>query len=290
MSLRKIINAGVHVDTPKWLPDNMLYETMMGSEAYGVSSAESDMDIYGVVIPPKELIFPHLSGEIPGFGAQIQRFNQWQLHHLKALGKEWDFSVYGIVRFFQLAMDNNPNILDSLFAPKRCVLHCTQSWEVVRQNRRIFLHKGSWHKFSGYAHSQMHKIRTKMAEGGRRDLIEKFGYDVKFAYHLVRLMGEVEQIMTEGDLDIERDRERLKGIRRGDWKLEDLEAWFTEREKTLGTLYTTSTLRHTPDEPAIRKLLIDCLEHHYGSMSNIVNTVSDERRLLAQISQLTRGY
>ena len=110
--MRKIINAGVRFDSPKWLPDNMLYETMIGSEAYGVSSDDSDIDIYGVVLPPKEMIFPHLAGEIPGFGNQIQRFEQWQLHHLKALEKEWDFSVYGIVRYFQLAMENNPNIID----------------------------------------------------------------------------------------------------------------------------------------------------------------------------------
>src|SRR5688500_2656981 len=59
---------------PKWLPNAVAYETIMGSVAYGVSSDTSDMDVYGFCIPPKEMIFPHLAGEIPGFGTQVQRF------------------------------------------------------------------------------------------------------------------------------------------------------------------------------------------------------------------------
>jgi predicted nucleotidyltransferase len=61
----------------------------MGSQAYGVNTDTSDLDIYGVCIPPKEMIFPHLAGEIPGFGQQIQRFEMWQEHKVMsgALGE-----------------------------------------------------------------------------------------------------------------------------------------------------------------------------------------------------------
>lgn len=290
MSIRKILNAGIHVDMPKWLPDNLCYETMMGSEAYGVASNNSDMDVYGAVFPPKELVFPHLAGEIPGFGNQIERFNQWQKPHIEAFEKQWDFSIYSIVRFFQLAMENNPNMLDALFTPSRCVLSTTHAWQNVRDNRKIFLHKGSWHKLKGYAYSQLAKIKTKNAVGKRLELIEKFGYDVKFAYHVVRLLDEAEQILITHDLDIERNREQLKAIRAGEWTLEQVENWFSSKERELETAYTNSTLRHSADEPAIRKLLIDCLEHHYGSLSTIVNTVSDERRLLSSIANMVKGY
>jgi uncharacterized protein len=68
---------------PKWLPNSVIYETIMGSVAYGVSSDTSDMDIYGICVPPKELVFPHLAGEIPGFGRQIPRFDVYQEHHLQ---------------------------------------------------------------------------------------------------------------------------------------------------------------------------------------------------------------
>ena len=53
---------------PGFLPTNVMYETLMGSVAYGVSTDHSDRDLYGCCIPPKDEIFPHLAGEIPGFG------------------------------------------------------------------------------------------------------------------------------------------------------------------------------------------------------------------------------
>lgn len=144
-----------------------MYATYMGSVAYGVSDLGSDVDIYGFCIPPKELIFPHLGGEIPGFGAQIQRFEQWQQHHIKDVSteKEYDFSIFSIVKYCQLCMENNPNMIDSLFTPRTCIIHSTAISEHLRENRKFFLHKGAYHKFKGYAYSQMHKMDIKNPEG-----------------------------------------------------------------------------------------------------------------------------
>src|SRR5688500_4528079 len=64
MTLRKVLNSGARMSPPDWLPDNLLYETLMGSEAYGVSSDASDRDVYGICMPPKHMLFPHLAGEI----------------------------------------------------------------------------------------------------------------------------------------------------------------------------------------------------------------------------------
>ena len=87
-------------------------------------------------------------------------------------------------------------------------------------------------------------------------------------YHVVRLASQAEQILTEGDLDLQEKsrREHMKAIRRGESSLEDGAKWFGEKEKTLESLYRDSTLRHQPDREKIRQLLIDCLEHHYGSI------------------------
>ncbi|MBU0958451.1 MAG: nucleotidyltransferase domain-containing protein, partial [Nanoarchaeota archaeon] len=58
------------INPPKHVTDGIQYEVLMGSQAYGVASAISDMDIYGFSIPKKEMLFPHLKGEIQGFGRQ----------------------------------------------------------------------------------------------------------------------------------------------------------------------------------------------------------------------------
>lgn len=62
------------IQPPKWLPESPLYLTVMGSHAYGMANEFSDTDVYGFVVPPRELIFHHLAGEIPGFGTKDPRF------------------------------------------------------------------------------------------------------------------------------------------------------------------------------------------------------------------------
>jgi len=276
---------------PSFLSSNTHYEVMMGSVAYGVSSDTSDMDIYGWCIPPKEVIFPHLAGEIMGFGRQKKKFQQYQQHHIfcksddAGKGKEYDVTIYNIVKYFSLCMENNPNMIDSLFVPRFCILHSTQIGEMVREKRKMFLHKGSWHKFKGYAYSQLHKMRTKAPEEGskRAELRDKFGFDVKFAYHVVRLLDEVEQILNYGDIDLQRAREHLKEIRRGEVPEAEIRRWATEKEKYLEKLYEDSSLRHSPDEVAVKQLLIDCLEHHYGSLEKAVSTPDSAAHLVLEM-------
>jgi predicted nucleotidyltransferase len=248
----------------------------MGSVAYGVSSDTSDMDVYGWAIPPKEVVFPHLAGEVQGFGRQHKKFEQFQKHHiymedeLGGKGREYDISIYNIIKYFQLVMENNPNMVDSLFVPQECVLHMTQVGGMVREQRKMFLHKGSWYKFKGYAYSQLHKMRTKDPKGKRKEIRDEFGYDVKFAYHVVRLLDECEQILTHGDLDLMRAKEHMKAIRRGEVPEEQIREWFNVKEKELEILYGKSKLPHTPDEAKVKALLLQCLEHHYGSLDKCV--------------------
>lgn len=275
------------ISPPSWLVANVMYETIMGSIAFGVSVDVSDFDTVGFCIPPKDMVFPHLAGQIEGFGRQKQRFSCYQKHHvfvedeLGGKGRTYDLNVYNIVHYFHLCMENNPNMIATLFTPQECVLHSTKVANMVRDARRSFLHKGAWHRFKGYAYNQLHKMRTKTPEpdSKRAASIEKFGYDVKFAYHVVRLLDEIEQILVEGDLDIRRNRAQLKAIRRGDVPEEDIYAWAYEKEKHLEKLYEESKLPHGPDEKAIKQLLLECLEEHWGTIEGCI--VTDETPVLA---------
>jgi hypothetical protein len=338
--LQKLVKDEV-IQPPTFLVDNTMMLTEMGSVAYGVSGATSDIDVYGYCLPPKDMVFPHLAGQIPGFGNQIQRFDSWQQHHCKAKDsdKEYDFTVFSIVKYFQLCMDNNPNVIDSLFVPRRCILHSTAIHEMVREKRHMFLHRGSYQKFKGYAYSNFHRYkdfntrenlkelvtllrangvptntttRTLAAELHRREIahplplggdvdltaptilakvsdadllkylaivndlpkrdraIVDAGYDTKAMYHVVRLCDEVEQVLQTGDLDLERSKEVLKSIRRGEWTLPRITSWFEDKEKHLEKVYAESTLRYGPDEASIKELLLTCLEHHYGSLDTAI--------------------
>jgi hypothetical protein len=86
---------------------------------------------------------------------------------------------------------------------------------------------------------------------------------------VVRLLSEIEQILVEGDLTLDEvgRREHMKAIRRGDVSLKDIEDWASDKEKQLEFAYINSTLPNAPRKKEIRKLLVECLDIHYGSMT-----------------------
>jgi predicted nucleotidyltransferase len=282
------------IQPPSWLPTNIVYLTITGSVSYGCedTKANSDFDVYGVCIPPKDQVFPHFAGLIPLFD-DFNFFEQYQQHHifdasaLGGRGREYDFTVYNIVKYFKLLMENNPNIIDTLFTSHECVLSISQVGNLLRENRKTFLHKGCWAKFKGYSYSQMHKmdIKTPKDSSKRADLIEKHGFDVKYAMHIVRLLLEVEQILQEGDLDLKRNKEQLKSIRRGEWTINEIKDWADKKEKHLESLYEKSDLPAKADKNKIRNLLIDCLEIHYGSLDKLVVQSDKASFLLRSIKE-----
>lgn len=291
--IQKLSKKGL-INPPKWLPNNSLFEGHTGSVAYGASSNDSDIDVVGFCMPPLYSIFPHLNGVIPGFGHQGDIFHQFQKHHIQdaETNREYDITSYSIVKFFQLAMDNNPNIVDVLFLPRRCVLHSTQTYEYVREKRELFLHKGSWFKFRGYCSSQLSKIRNKSNSSNekRKKDVEKNSFDTKFAYHCVRLLLEIEQIMTEHTLVLDRNSEILKSIRRGEWTLEQLLDWCESKEKSLETVFANSTLRNKANEDELKNILLECIEMHYGSIDKAIKRDKSVDMLVNDLKEVLARY
>jgi len=246
-----------------------VYEVIMGSAAYGVSNKTSDVDVYGVCVPEKTMVFPHLTGYISGFGPIPEIFDTYQKHHMELDEKEYDVNMYSIVKYFQLCAENNPNMIDSLFVPTRCILDMDDVGEHMRLNRHLFLSKQIFDKMRGYAFAEFKKLErgyNPETSAKRVASVEEFGYDVKSGYHVVRLMLEAEMVLNEGDLDLEHHREQLKFVRRGGYTLEELKNWFLHKEKELTTSHTNSKLPLKADFSRIRVLLLECLEMHFGTL------------------------
>lgn len=288
----KLCEEGLLNSSPKFLKNNVILETITGSFSYGCNlPGKSDFDIVGIGIPSKNILFPHLNGEIIGFGYQTKRFEQFQQHHIDYHGqKEYDISIYNIVKFFQLAMENNPNIIDVLYTDMDCITHINSIGQIIRENRKKFLHKGCYYKFLGYAYAQKSKMSSNKRTGKRKELYDKHFFDTKFASHLVRLSYECQMILEEGDLDLRRNSEHLKSIRRGDVTEQEINNWFSDKEKYLEKLYQESKLQNSPDEKVIKGLLLNCLEHHFGSLDKcIVNldkyelAIEDIKKIIANL-------
>ena len=177
-------------------------------------------------------------------------------------------------------MENNPNIIDSLFTPATCVLHSTRVGNLVRENRRLFLHKGAWPKFKGYAYSQLHKLAIKQPQGKRAELVAEHGFDTKFGYHVVRLICRgrddpggrghrppAQQRATQGDPPGRVDRGAAAGV------------VSPRRSRTWSGPTPRARCGPPRTRPKIKALLLNCLEEHYGSLEGCV--VDPDRAVVA---------
>lgn len=334
MSLIKKLHNQKLITLPHSFCLDTHYEVMMGSVAYNVAQATSDIDVHAICTPPLEYIFPHLSGHIRGFGEEPENFNTFQQHGIVSNSKEYDVAIYSIIKTFKLAAENNPNILDMLWVPEHCILQSDGIGQYMRKNRKHFLHRGSYHKFRGYAYAQLKKYesskpvditRKMFADSGVDDITSMLcdgvadkasgdyitlgrlqdndmknlnristdnlklihsallklnsremdmlikGYDSKGMYHVIRLALQCQQILEEGDMDITRNAELLKSIRRGEWTPAKLKETFDAYEKRLDELYTTSKLQYAPDMKFIGDILLCCIEMRYGSLSAFIS-------------------
>jgi hypothetical protein len=125
----------------------------------------------------------------------------------------------------------------------------------------------------------LHKLAIKKPRGKRAELVSEHGFDTKFAYHVVRLLDEVEQILEAGDLDLQRNHEQPKAIRRGEWTEDRLRQWCAAKESHLERIHAESRLPAVPDEARIKALLLEALEEHYGSLEGCI--VDPDRAVVA---------
>ena len=307
MILEHLANQKLLKTAPPWIVHNTHYLTISGSIAYGCANSgkdeASDFDTIGICIPPKELTFPHLAGYIHGFGEAPKLApytgkddkgtgGVYEEHHvfdptaLGGKGRNYDLNIYNIVKFMHECYKGNPNLIDSLFTSRECVLHCTQVGNILRDNRKMFFAKQLWSTYKGYAYAQLHKMEGKNPTGKRIEYREKYGFDIKFAYNIVRLIDESEQIFTTGDLDLMRNREQLNAIRRREWTVAEIRDYINRKEKVLEEVYLKSDLPMKPDEKKVKDVLVQCLEHHYQTLDGCVVNPDRAETLVRDIQKL----
>ena len=119
-------------------PECRLFEVISGSRAYGLATPESDTDIKGVFVQPRDAFY--------GLG-RVSQIN----------GPGNDVVFYELGRFVELLAKGNPNLLETLFTPDDCVIVKHPLME--RLDPALFLSRQCFQSFAQYALTQIRKAR-----------------------------------------------------------------------------------------------------------------------------------
>lgn len=94
--------------------------------------------------------------------------------------------------------------------------------------------------------------------GSRQELVSKYGYDVKFAMNLIRLLKEGQELLSTGDLKFPlQSRPLLSDIRHGKYSMSEVLSLADVIEKEVEGLYNITKLPHSPNRELVEKFVID---------------------------------
>ena len=206
--------------------------------------------------------------------------------------REWDGVCYQLQHFAKLAAACNPNVIATLWLQPEHYLRVDWLGDALIQARDMFSSKLAAMSFGGYASGQLRRMtawkdqghglchcKGEFHEAGcalkdekgrgssklyatgfmgekRKALVKQFGYDVKNAAHLVRLLRMGREFLETGQLSVWRaDAAELKAIKRGEWTLEQVRLRSDAEFGRLNAAVESSPLPARPDFEAINQMV-----------------------------------
>ena len=117
----------------------ILLKAIVGSQAYGTNTVNSDIDYKGVYAQPIE--------DLIGFTYKEQ------------IEISKDECYFEVRRFLQLLQSANPTMLELLYMPSDCIIEKHPAFDIIIENRAKFLTRKCLQSFGGYAIAQISKAK-----------------------------------------------------------------------------------------------------------------------------------
>jgi len=230
-----------------------------GSIAHGMyvppkePTSIDDKDLMGICVPPVQYYYG------------LKEFGSHGTKEIK--DGEWDVVIYEAKKFVSLLAQGNPNVLSLLWLAPNYYIHVSNAGKMLIDNRKLFVGKHVYHSFTGYAHSQLHRMTHNAFQGHmgdkRRKLVEQFGFDTKNAAHLIRLLRMGTEFLVEGELHVLReDAKQLLEIKRGEWPLDRIMKEADEGFALAKEAYIHSRLPNDVDMTAVNDLCVQIIKTH----------------------------
>jgi predicted nucleotidyltransferase len=243
-----------------------ILRTVVGSGVHGIAIAGTDdHDEMGVYVEPPE--------NIVGLGGSAQHFVfRTQPEGARSGPGDTDLVSYSLHKYLRLATKGNPTALLPLYAPADAVITVTSLGEELRALAPKVLSQAAVHRFLGYLDAQRKRLlgQSKGKVPSRPELVARFGYDVKYASHALRLAYQGLEVARDARLTLPMpaaERERVLAVKRGDVRrlddvLDEIAAVQAQVEELMATGRTP--LQEVPDVAAISDWAISAHRRHWG--------------------------
>lgn len=182
-----------------------------------------------------------------------------------------DLVLYSLRKYLRLAVEGNPTVLLPLFAPAESLIVVTPLGEELRAIRSVFPSQQAVERFLGYMQSQHERMlgQSRRNVPNRPELIEKYGWDVKYGSHALRLAYQGREIAKTGFLTLPmpaEERKRVLAVKRGTVPRDEVSQEIAALEAEVrGLLDDGGTpLAALADLGAIDAWAVDAQRRHWG--------------------------
>jgi predicted nucleotidyltransferase len=211
-----------HVDLEDRIPGNIIFRGLGGSHSYGVATPESDFDL--------KFVYVQRTWDMLGLHTPSRDTHDGKI---ELDGAEYDFVAYEAGKFARLLLKGNPNIIEFLYFPED-LYEAGDHWLKLVSHRRDFLSQEAVKQYTGYAAGQMKRLENQLKGEKKGASLHTTGgeYNTKWAYHMVRLMWEVDLIATGREPQVRWTgpfEQKLRDVRAGGWTPEEILKWTRQK-------------------------------------------------------------
>jgi hypothetical protein len=254
----------------------VILRAVVGSTVHGTAVSDlADRDEMAIVIEPTS----HVIG-LHHWETTIERT---QPDHVRSQPGDLDLTYHSLRKYCRLTARGNPTMLLPLFVPQSGIVEINTLGAELIAKRDMFLSKEAGEAFLGYMHAQGKRLRGEQGQrhgAPRSELIEKYGFDTKYAGHIVRLGLQGIELMETGRMSLpmqEKHREEVLAVRTGLVSLD----WVFMRVAMLETLLKRaidkSCLPALPNSKAINAFLVDAYCRQWGILWHRLHQSDYER-------------
>lgn len=239
--------------------NGLIMQCLAGSGLHGISiAATDDRDEVGICIEPPRYVIGLETIEGSPFEQYLYRS---QPEGVRSGPGDLDLTVYCLRKWVKLAMAGNPTIILPFFAPPEEFTYLSEFGQQLLSLREKIVTRQAGNRFIGYLQQQQRRLESHNGQGSdvtRAELIAAYGFDTKYAAHMVRLGWQGLELMQTGTLTLpvpEPQRTWLIDLREGRHTMKEALHEANSAARRIREDIRTSPLRQVPDEGVVSKWL-----------------------------------